>query len=101
MLIITLICILAETQRSPFDFAEGERELVRGFNTEYSSVLFSIIFLAEYGILMFFSYVLVILVFPFLGFPFIIFLVVVVRRLFVLVRCRFPRLRYDLLQALS
>ncbi|KAF0148293.1 MAG: NADH-ubiquinone oxidoreductase chain 1 [Ignavibacteria bacterium] len=50
-----ILGVVAETQRAPFDFAEGESELVRGFNVEYSSVLFAVIFLTEYGVLLFFS----------------------------------------------
>jgi len=52
---ILLVSSIAETNRSPFDFTEGESELVRGFNTEYSSVHFVIIFLAEYMSIIFMS----------------------------------------------
>jgi len=45
---------LVETNRSPYDFAEGERELVSGYNIEYMGVLFAYIFIAEYGMLVFF-----------------------------------------------
>jgi NADH-ubiquinone oxidoreductase chain 1 len=48
---------LVETNRSPYDFAEGERELVSGYNIEYIGVLFAYIFIAEYGILVFFRWV--------------------------------------------
>merc|ERR1712137_1379405 len=49
------VSVLAEANRSPFDFAEGESELVRGFNTEYRSVIFVMVFLAEYMSIIFIS----------------------------------------------
>ena len=39
--------------RTPFDFVEGERELVSGFNTEYRGIIFVLIFLGEYAALIF------------------------------------------------
>jgi NADH-ubiquinone oxidoreductase chain 1 len=43
---------LAESNRTPFDFSEGESELVSGFNVEYFGGLFSLIFICEYGMLL-------------------------------------------------
>lgn len=46
--LLWVVTCLAETNRRPFDFAEGESELVSGFNTEYSASGFALIFMAEY-----------------------------------------------------
>nr|AXS65570.1 NADH dehydrogenase subunit 1 [Tenebrionoidea sp. 16 KM-2017] len=97
-----IISSLAETNRTPFDFAEGESELVSGFNVEYSSGGFAMIFLAEYASILFMSMVCVLL---FLGgdfMSFMFFLKLVFMSFFWLwVRGTLPRFRYDKLMYLA
>lgn len=87
---------LAETNRTPFDFAEGESELVSGFNVEYRRGGFALIFLAEYSRILFIRILFRII---FLGadiYNFIFFLKLsFISFLFIWTRGTLPRFRYD------
>nr|YP_010977147.1 NADH dehydrogenase subunit 1 [Daedalea dickinsii]WNZ34352.1 NADH dehydrogenase subunit 1 [Daedalea dickinsii] len=61
--IFYFISILAETSRTPFDLQEAESELVAGFFTEHSSIIFVFFFLAEYSSIVLFSCITAILFF--------------------------------------
>lgn len=99
---IWLVSGLAETNRTPFDFAEGESELVSGFNVEYRSGGFALIFLAEYANILFISLISCLI---FLGGNFdswIFFLKLVFISFFWLwARGTLPRFRYDKLMYLA
>lgn len=105
---IWMFTCLAETNRAPFDFVEGESELVSGFNVEYGGVGFAIIFIAEYINIIFISVLSAIF---FAGgnrafrrtvwrrccsIKFVLF-VCVIMFLIVQARAAYPRYRYDLL----
>lgn len=87
---------LAETNRTPFDFAEGESELVSGFNIEYGRGGFALLFLAEYGRIIFMSYLIVLIFISGGGrFIFFNFLGCFFCYWFIWVRGTLPRFRYD------
>lgn len=92
---------IAETNRTPFDFAEGESELVSGFNVEYRRGSFALIFLAEYSRILFIRIMICILFFGGrIGAEFF-FKISLISFLFVWVRGSLPRFRYDKLISLA
>lgn len=99
--IIYLISALAEANRTPFDFAECENELVAGYQTEYSSMKFGLCYLGEYAHILVVSSLAVTLFFggwqgPLLP-PAVWFLIKVFCFIFVFIwiRATLPRIRYD------
>nr|VFU78819.1 NADH dehydrogenase subunit 1 [Proasellus arthrodilus] len=96
------ISALAETSRTPFDFSEGESEIVSGFNTEYSSGPFALFFLAEYGSILFMSTLFSIIFMGGVDGSFYFYLKIgVILFMFIWIRATLPRLRYDKLMDLS
>lgn len=93
--LVWIVSCLAEINRTPFDFAEGESELVSGFNVEYSAGGFALLFLGEYRIIILMRTIMVIL---FLGGPLNLLFFLKVGffiRLVLWLRGTFPRYRYD------
>nr|YP_010287506.1 NADH dehydrogenase subunit 1 [Lophophelma iterans]UKT61837.1 NADH dehydrogenase subunit 1 [Lophophelma iterans] len=94
--------MMAETNRTPFDFAEGESELVSGFNVEYSSGGFALIFLAEYSSILFMSMLFILMYMGGYNMNLLFYLkLVFISFLFIWVRGTLPRYRYDKLMYLA
>ncbi|KTC91992.1 NADH-quinone oxidoreductase subunit NuoH [Legionella cincinnatiensis] len=119
LFLVFWIAGIAETNRAPFDLAEGESEIVAGFHVEYSGIGFALFFLSEYASMILISVLLSVLFLggwmsPFEGIPILedIFFVVpgfvwlLVKVCFFLyvylwIRATFPRYRYDQLMRLG
>lgn len=113
LFLVYWISAVAETNRAPFDMAEGESEIVAGFHVEYSGMGFAMFFLAEYLNMILVSFLISLMFFggwlsPFEGIPFLqnifawvpgfcwLFLKSAVFLFFYLwIRATFPRYRYD------
>jgi NADH-ubiquinone oxidoreductase chain 1 len=95
LFLVFFISILAELNRSPIDFIEGESELVSGFNIEYFRGGFALIFIAEYGIIIFFSYLLILIFIRVDNLIFIVFILNSIILLIIFMRGILPRMRYD------
>ena len=102
MVSVWVVTCLAETNRTPFDFAEGESELVSGFNTEYGGGGFALIFMAEYAIIIFLRRIRALAIggARLMGWRFAV-LATALMFLWVWVRATYPRYRYDKLMHLA
>ena len=119
LFIVYWIAGVAETNRAPFDVAEGESEIVAGFHVEYSGMAFAVFFLAEYANMVLVSAIAVLLFLggwlsPFQGVPVLeqmfvwvpgVFWFVAKIAFFMFVyfwlRATFPRYRYDQIMRLG
>jgi len=114
MFVIFFISALAETNRPPFDLPEAEAELVAGYQTEYSGMMYAMFWLGEYAnillmcamgaILFLGGWLSPIEVYPFTLIPGAIWLILKILFLFILfalVKAIVPRYRYDQLMRLG
>jgi NADH-quinone oxidoreductase subunit H len=127
LFVVYFISGVAETNRAPFDVAEGESEIVAGFHVEYSGIAFALFFLAEYANMILISALTAIFFFggwlspldgylpadaairsvPFVGwaigdgFQWLFFKLFLILFLFLWFRATFPRYRYDQIMRLG
>lgn len=111
LFVISLIALLAECNRHPFDLPEAEGELVAGFNTEYSAMGFALFFIGEYGNIIVMSTLIVILFFggwlPLFNLTFIPGIIWLALKVcffvsfYVVVRGAYVRFRYDQLMRIG
>jgi len=94
LFLVFFVRVLTELNRRPIDFVEGESELVSGFNVEYFRGVFALIFIAEYGMIIFFSYLMVGIFTNLNGFRSGIYVNLIVF-LIILMRGVLPRIRYN------
>ena len=114
LFVVYLVSGVAETNRAPFDVAEGESEIVAGFHVEYSGMAFAVFFLAEYANMILISALTVIMFLggwqppldmaPFTWVPGIAWFfgkLALVAFVFLWFRATFPRYRYDQIMRLG
>lgn len=117
LFVIYFISGVAETNRAPFDVAEGESEIVAGFHVEYSGMLFAVFFLAEYANMILIAALATIMFLggwlsPFQGIPYLedlplpglfwfVAKIAVLLFFFLWFRATFPRYRYDQIMRLG
>ncbi|MEJ2403059.1 MAG: NADH-quinone oxidoreductase subunit NuoH [Candidatus Thiodiazotropha sp.] len=119
LFVVYVISGVAETNRAPFDVAEGESEIVAGFHVEYSGMTFAVFFLAEYANMILISALTAVMFFggwlsPFQGWPvlgvltdwvpgffWLVLKTAFFMFLFLWLRATFPRYRYDQIMRLG
>nr|YP_010600881.1 NADH dehydrogenase subunit 1 [Cacopsylla jukyungi]WAL33211.1 NADH dehydrogenase subunit 1 [Cacopsylla jukyungi] len=94
--IMLIVSFLAELNRTPFDFSEGESELVSGFNIEYGGSGFAFIFLSEYLSIIFSSVIICVFFFGGDSQALSFYLkLLFVSLIIIIIRGTLPRYRYD------